>query len=496
MKNLNVILNNADLRPKERIMMLIRNAISRETTGKEILTKSDKHSIGDAWKARNDNEVSEWNKYRKGWEMESGTKLDAQTTYLNAQISLQQSLRIIDYILWTFDDETKKYNYKIFFSAIDENEALELILKNSGLELDGTIYRYTMTRIDKNLLNDILALFPDAENESQYLNQEEILAKLFNGKSYLTAEEKNKLTDLIIKKMSGIHSDNVEDNKWWYSGYFAELPFYEIAKKYAEYNGVGYTDKEDLIEKINSGVKDKGETLNGVIRQTLSKWLDCGLFISEYSPLCTSDGKETINNRKTQLAHKDILRMWLEERDKTKGIIDDLIKNGQLEIETRERKLLKTIIKVKILTGESLYKTTADLPFITDYKKQTEIFILLGLMIFFLCERDFLNGYANLLAFRDIYKKLSSIYEIDMNYRISGFIEGLNKYLDMLKMELTMMAEKIEDVIFMERSVLFPIQIFTQDMLKKIDVIEPKIGETETFYINEFKEIFKNEFDI
>jgi transcription initiation factor TFIIIB Brf1 subunit/transcription initiation factor TFIIB len=111
-----------------------------------------------------------------------------------------------------------------------------------------------------------------------------------------------------------------------------------------------------------------------------------------------------------------------------------------------------------------------------------------------LWNRDFLEGYANLLGFVDIFKKLSKIYEIDLSYKINRFIDGFNDSIKQLNNELSRIADKLEEATHLRHNVKFSIETFVDSMTIHLEEIKPIMGETETHYFDEFKKIFGDEF--
>src|ERR1035437_7547179 len=155
MKNITTLLQKGNLTPKERVLFLVHNFVNKDKTGKEILTEADKHALCEGWKPKDNYEVKEYKRYNNGWRTEGGLKLDAQTIYLNAQVSLLQTGRLVDYVM--FKDYT---NIDSFFKGMDlgvnDTEALEYVLQNSGLLFDNMIYGYAFQNLSDDIRQDIL----------------------------------------------------------------------------------------------------------------------------------------------------------------------------------------------------------------------------------------------------------------------------------------------------------------------------------------------------
>lgn len=501
MKNLATLLKKGDLTPKERMLFLVHDAVNKDKTGKEILTEADRHALSEGWKPLHDREVEEYNRYNKGWRTEGSMRLDAQTTYLNAQVSLLRSSRLVDYAMWS-DSMQRGTGFGKIHLYVDEDEALELILKNSGLPFDHFLHSYAFQSLDENLKKDILSLYEDAGTESQYLDQEEILADFFDGKEQLTTEAKDKLADIVADVPHNRYAElfkekGMKSGAWWFYAYFAELPTLEIAKRWADENGISYEAKSETIaEDLSLAMQDYAEKnkvkVRELLRRTIRKWLDEGLFVKEYIPLCNSADKTTCNDTDTKLPHQEILKRWLKAKAEATAAIQKLIDAGQLKVEVREKEIFESKESMKIITGESLYNLQGNFDFAEDFKNQIEGLKPLAYLILFLRNGDFLKGYASLLAFADIYKKLSRLYEIDLGYKIEDFINQFKLSITQLNSELRFLAEKLEGNIYRENGSKFLAEVFMDRMFIRLEEIEPGTGETETFYAQEFEKIFVN----
>lgn len=104
--------------------------------------------------------------------------------------------------------------------------------------------------------------------------------------------------------------------------------------------------------------------------------------------------------------------------DKT---IEKLIKEGKLErVEMKNS-------KNELISGKSIYYLEGDFDFVKDFRKQVDKLKWLGYLILFLKKATFLEYYAVLLAFKELFKRISKVYEIDLTYRIDGWIKEFRK---------------------------------------------------------------------
>jgi len=245
MKNLTALLQKGNLSPKERVLLWVHNVVNKDKTGKEILTEADKHALSEGWTPKDNYEVKEYNRYNDGWKNAVFAEIDAQITYFAATNNLLRAGRLIDMILLKNEKHTLGF-YKDFIKEHFESEddALEIVIKNSGLEFDSLVHRYAFESLSEDLKSDILALDPDAKTESQYLDQEEVIADSFNGKNTLSKETKEKLADLMVENLYFEYGKD-----WRFDSYFAEIPAIEILKKWADYNKINYEISDSDLEE-------------------------------------------------------------------------------------------------------------------------------------------------------------------------------------------------------------------------------------------------------
>jgi len=538
-KNISSLLQRGNLKPRERVLLLVANQVSKERDGKSILTEADKHALSEGWTPANNDEAREYNRYHESWRLTGFAELDAQTTFLTAEISFLRAGKLVDYAMWhaleieeiktAKDYKSLNLNIFDFFKKafgevkdiinISEDEALGLIIKNSGLELNKVIYTYTFESLSEDLKKDILALYPEAKTESQYLDQEEIIADLFNGKDKLTKEAKEKLADLILDYLY-LDIERLEEGKrWGFSSYFAELPALDILKKWAGYNEL-YTKKEveqlekkgdeaiekELTQKLKDYAEKNKKDIRDLLKETILKWLDEGLFVKEYTPLFNSDTKETCHDTKTKLPHREVFKKWRLAKLGAKVKIQELIDRGELKIETRERARLYGLDElgdffgthrtIKIITGESLYNLKGDFTFAKDFKKQADVFKGLGYLILFLKKCRFIKDYAILLAFKELFKKLSKIYEIDLTYKIDRWIESFKRDIELLNDELILISERIEEAVYLKHNITFLKETFIKDMLIDLEKVKSSyVAGIDRYYIDRYYQEFKKLFD-
>lgn len=577
-KNITSILQRGNIKPKDRVLLLVADDVSRERDGKALLTDADRHALSEGWTPKDNNEVKEYNLYNEGRRNIAFGELDAQTTYLNATVGFLRASKYISYILFKnrFTKETKTIKEGIANKTIDSligkydiettkdtiegealkdqltkdkpdiilegeaneialnnklnkhNEALNLVLGYLGLELDYTIYLYAFELAGEELQKDLLALYPDAKTERSYLEQEEIIYNLFNGKDKLSQTDKEKLAELIADECFNKYS-----GEWSFSGYFAGIPLIEIVRKWADNNKINYVVSDSLNtpegkelrkekltakilpEKLTAYAKENKREIKDIITETILKWLDEDL-MDEYTPLFKSDKKATCNEQDTKLTHKEIFKKWLDVKAKATETIQGLIDKGELKTERkiREHKRLKNlylklaqetgqdrqdtpITETKtIITGESLYNLKGDFNFVKDFQEQAEDFKLLGALVLFLRECKFIKDYATLLGFLELYKKISKVFDVDLTYKIQGYIKSFNEDLEGLKMEFLMLADDIMEANYKGDRVYYLSESYIEDLLTTPfdpDKIKPDTDKLKV-YFDAFKDLFGDSF--
>ncbi len=589
-KNITSILQRGNITPKKRVLLLVADEVSKERDGKELLTEADRHALSEGWTPKDNSEVKEYNLYNEGRRNIAFGELDAQTTYLSATNGFLRASKYISYILFKnrFTKETKTIKEGIANRAIDSligkydietikntiegealkdqltkgkpaiilegeaneialnnklnkhNEALNLVLGYLGLELDYTIYLYAFELAGEQLQKDLLALYPDAKTERSYLEQEEIIYNLFNGKDKLTQEAKEKLAELIADECFNKHS-----GEWSFSGYFADIPLLEVLEKWGrdnnaiakkpedltkhlkdskEYKNEGEEGadlfnaiRKDLTPKLTDYAKTHNTTIRELLKETILKWLDEDL-LDKHQPLFKSDEKVTCNKQDTKLTHKELFNKWLEVKAKATETIQGLIDKGELKTEKRKRdfkgfkKHLEKITGDKteqtgqdepitkpetIITGESLYNLKGNFSFVKDLREQAEDFKLLGALVLFLKECRFVKDYALLLGFLELYKRISKVYDIDLTYKIKGWIKSFNEDLNSLKIEFLMLGDDIMEANYKGDRVYYLSENYIEELLTMPfdpDSIKPDTDNKLKVYFDTFKKLFGDDF--
>jgi len=525
-KNISSLLQRGNLTPKERYLLIIQNDVIRQTTGKEPLTEADIKGL-ESWQAQTNEEAREWNKYNEGWKLSGRAGIEAEFIYAETKAEHYRK-NILNIELATYPFYRERLNALKALKKIkivDIKEAIEITNKQreqklkDGIDFDYAIYQLAFESLSDKLRKDILILDEEAEYEPSYLNDEETIADLLNGKDELTKEAKEKYAELVADRS---YNKFAKEYQLW--GSFASLPIMDIAKKWAKDKGIKPRKKDyEWLEKIKGNIKRKGlkklektikqkkdeewlleekikeiledyardnkTTIKKILKETLLKWLEEGL---PYPPLVISEDKKTYSGD-TKLPHNELFKEWLKAKKKAKETLQKLIDKGELKVEETGQD--------RTITGKSLYSFKGDLKFIKEFKGRVDkydanagfiyadddpdhkgenidrelliaekekdgkpsIVSMFGMSIrkierqfdrhfftetkkdgetylefksegikeaFKTARQSLIDGYAKLLAFQEIQKKLSGIYKIDLTFLITPKVEQVSEFID------------------------------------------------------------------
>ena len=525
MKNFSALLQRGNLTPKERYLLLIQNDVMKENTGKECLTAADKEALQN-WQAENDKQAREWNTLNDGWKMSGLVGVEAEFVYMQTEVEhfrmFFMNLQLNFYPFYRQELVLMKSLEKI--KTVDIQEAERIAKKQREEKLkDGMDFEYATYKLAFETMSDddkekLIELFPDVKTEHDYLDQEEMIADLFDGKDELTRGAKEKLAELVAGR-----SYNEYAKEYQLFHYFACIPLAEVARRFLTDKGIQIKGKalakdqgcddedsgthDDVQKAVEKYAKDHGVTIEAILKEGCLKWLDEDL-LEEYTPLVTCNAYE-------------LFERWLTAKAEARKTLQKLITSGKLKIrertadeigqdtycnETRRQKLEEKVLGKKpdnrIITGESLYNFKGEYEFIKDFKERTDtydanlgivyadddpehrgehldqeflvsnknmhgelnIFSMYGLTTkrlratfestqfiketiqdgevildfatsmlrnsFMDRKKNLADGYSRLLAFRDFFKKLSKVYEVDLCVRLNEKVQSVENFID------------------------------------------------------------------
>ena len=486
MKNFSKLLQRGNFTPKERALIMIANTVSREKEGKEFLTGADITALcGEGWTPKNNYEVKEFNRYREGWKTLCSAELDAQTIYLSTLLEYKN----MGSFLWDFSlnpvySEVKEaLNELAKIKRVSAKEAIEIISRQrqeklkEGYPFTLAIYDLAYELIGKESQKKLLELDEDIETEPGYLEEEQELARLYEAKDFKTIAER--MSEICYNRITKKHLVDTS---------YACLPLWEVARRYAKENNLPYkehTEKEDikliemgkptsqdiLAETLIKHARKKKTTVEEIIKTACLKWIDEGLLEKDHKPLV--------------ICQPELFTKWIKTKEKAKEVLQKLIDGGELSTRGKGEELT--------LTGDSLYNIGADYKFIREFKERLDFYepdlglvkgkgedyfdrellitdeqfysrytayiekarrffsilsviketeksgeIVLDLKegthnikgFFLKLRSNFLEGYRSLLAFEDLFKRLSRVYEQDLTYKISKWVVQCQGVID------------------------------------------------------------------
>jgi hypothetical protein len=539
-KDLTNFLKNGDITAKERALLLVKNYIEFDKTGKEPLSKADKHALVEGWRPKDNYEAEEYNRYYEGWRMFNFAQMDAQIARLRGENSFLTYMRMVDKIetiieSLEWDKSENTFNNLAFKRATNgldvidglpyiKQSPLDFMIEHSGLEYDYTIYSYAYNTLSESDKKKMLDLYGDIETDSGFLTQEESVADALD-KGKLTESGKKKLAELIADEPYNAYSKEYQLTDY---AYFANIPVLSIAKGWAEVNGIDYKatpkqvadlkankpqykivfeyalevkdddekektisdyiDQENLLKALDKYADEHKTTVRDIIRDHTLECLDAGL-LDEHKPLVVCE--------------TELWGNWIKAKQDAKTEVDKRIEKGELVVKEltenhkgKDREVYRTVT-VKTITGKSLYAIKDKFNPADEYKEQIEHYKFLGGLILFLKASPFLKDYGELVGFVDTFKRLSKVYEVDLSVKTKGWVADFEANIKELNNSLIKIKEGIDHISYgLHRPnffISFDYDYFYENYLVDLDKAEPN-KPTKDYYDGEFKRILGAEY--
>ncbi len=410
------MLHRGNLTARERFLLLIKNDVHKMKTGKEILTPADKDAL-ENWHSNNSTEAREWNRLNDGWKYSGRMEIEAELIYKDAKIAYLSQLPIIMKLL-SYPGHREMagcINTLKQIKKVTVEEATEIATKQravkirEGVDLEHAVYNLAFQMLsseDKEKMNE---LYPDIETDHQYLDQEEILANLYNGKSELSDTAKERLAELVAEK-----SYNKFAKEYQLFHYFACIPLVEVAKYFLRSKGIKINGKplsknqecddedsvtcNDVTASVVSYAAEHKISVEEMLKEGLRIGIEAGI-LNDYRPLSVSNSSELLDRwLSTKVEARNILQghvisgeLVLRERTEEETRKDMLYSKGLYngELETA-RKVLENIgieitekgeieekvafepFEGSVISGESLCAFTEDYDFVIKFKEQVD----------------------------------------------------------------------------------------------------------------------------
>jgi hypothetical protein len=488
MKSITNILRRSNLTPFERVRTLVHNDVHKEKTGKDALSDADIHALTKGWYGST-SEINEYNKYIKIVQVEDSMKMDAQMFLSRSETSILRNYRVLDNFI-SSSRRIKKISDFSLAEEIPDEDCVSFLIQNTYLEYEKVLHILTFNNLPKKIQSDLALLDPEITHDEQYLADQVFLYEIFKNGNKLNEKDKNIIIDRVYSRMhyesaKRIKNSTAEKDGFLLHSFFAELPVKDLFHKLADDMHLVYENEESLLSAIEKYAKSRSVSIESLIKEKISSWIDDGLFAKDYSPFFLSERFETWSGD-TKMNHKELFLIWYSELKKSRKYLKKLFDAGRLDKQTLERDFLGMNRSVEIVTGSSLYKCEEDLDFIKEYKKQTEILTpIANIFLFIEKYATPIKNYRTLCGFKNLSEKVSTTFEIDMTERYKHFIESYEEEVRLLNFNLSRLTDLSMENLHSDKTLNYIISI--DELNFKLD----KDGETDDI-VKEYKEEFKN----
>jgi len=356
-KDFSQLLAKGNFTPKERVLLLVNDIMTRDEKGKGILSEADKHALTEGWTPTSNLEAEEYNRWLNGWKTICFAESDAQTIYLEAKVKKQTlEIVLVQFSFYPAIAEAQKEIERLKgIKKVSIKEAVEITEKqrqkklDNGLNLEMTITEFAFYELVSPEARDkILNEYHHDDEIWLYLNEEVELTRLLEAKDF----------EAIADKVSQCYNQYAaEEYQLWHD--YANITAEAIAKRYAKSNNLPFKEITNEDEGALDAIKDLAKTLKkhadenkttveAIIKDECLKWLNEGMLDKDFIPMAKQD--------------PGLFKEWTEARQKAEKIIRGLIDEGKLKTKKDEDGELT-------LTGESIYNSGLDYKFIKDFKE-------------------------------------------------------------------------------------------------------------------------------
>jgi len=484
MKSITNILKRSNITPYERVMTLVHNDIHKEKTGKDALSDSDIHTLTKGWYG-NTSEINEYNKYIKIVQVEDSMKMDAQMFLCRSEVSILRNQRILDNFISNSRRLKKISNFSLAEEISDE-DCINFLIQNTYLEYEKVLHILTFNNLPKEIQNDLILLDPEITHDGKYLEDQVFLYEIFKNGNKINEKDKNIIINCIYSRIyyegaKRIKNSTAEKDGFLLHSFFAELLIKDLFHKLADDIHLVYDKEESLLSAIENYAKSRNISMESLIKEKISLWLDDGLFVKEYSPLFLSEAFDTWNGD-TKMNHKELFQTWYSELTKSRLYFKELFDTGRLDKQTVGKDFLGMTRSNEIITGGSLYKCEENIDFVKEYKKQIEILMPIA-KIFLFIEKYAkpIKNYNTLCEFKNLAEKVSTTFEVDMTGRYKKFIESYEEEVKLLNFNLSRLTDLSMEYLYTDKSLSYITGIdglaFNLDSKVEVEDIAKKYSE-------------------
>lgn len=489
MKDITKLLAKGNLTPRERVLLVIRNEAHERKTGKNLVTEADIVALTTSWKPRDYKEAEQYNKYLEVWNMFGRLEIDMQTSYLMSQLSIARLEQIAQMFYYKRDSPKQREHFLSRVIPDDHTkEFRNFFLQHSGFEYDRLVHLYTFYSLPKKLQQDILLLDPSVTSDHSYFLAEEQLAHILTGKQSLSEKEVDVLSKIVIDSVPWGQEANfsvvkISVKEVIFKTHFAGYSLLNFGKRLASRNNITYKTEDELHVEL-AKLPDLKYKLEGIVRDTIRE----GLFFNEYTPLCNSAGYLTFEGE-TELRHDEIMRRWIKAKDKTVNLLQQHIASGDLALKKRPTKFFEVSLNKTFITGESLLRSNIKLPFIEDYKNQFADVTLYSYPAFLIQESSVFESYSHLLEFKTVTEKMSEIIGEDLSEKALKHLAEISDSINTLNFYLRHIDDYIQEFIYTQGSIKYPLQTFLPDPSITLQNLTPKKNEGLKIFTEELSKL-------
>lgn len=467
MKSLSNILRRSNITPFERVMALVHNDVHREKTGKGMLSDSDVYALTKGWYA-SPSEVTEYNKYINIARLESSMYMDAQMFLYRAEVSLLRNQRVLDTFLPRARMISDLTDHP-FAKDIPVEESVRFLTQHMHLRYEKALHIYTFHKLPKEIQDDLLLLDEEIASDEKYLGDQVFLYERFGNDITLSKQNKDLIISNIYSRtyyegVKKIKNSTAEKDGFLLHPFFAELQIKDLFQKLVDDEHIA-SDKTDadteegLPSLVEECARNKNASIERLVKEKLSQWLDDGLFVNEHTPLFMSEQFDTWSGD-TRLSHKELFAAWYTELQKSKQYFQVLFDSKKLEKRMLEREFLGMPRTMGVLTGTSLYTCNEDADFVKEYKKQIEILLPIANMFLFIKKYATpAKNYKTLCEFKRLAQKVSSMFDIDMTEKYTEFITSYQQEVMFLNLSSSRFADMVTDHLYLQESLQYIIDI-------------------------------------
>ena len=203
-----------------------------------------------------------------------------------------------------------------------------------------------------------------------------------------------------------------------------------------EREGVSFGE-ENMYEKLSEldNIKEK-------LRATIVFELRDGL-LDEFTPLILCDSRDTYSGVMTENV-SSVFRKWLKMRE---IVVDELTDKGFRAV-VKDISHEKFKLELEMIEGYSIYTSKETYSFIDQYIEQAERFRIYGYLLKIVKESDLEEFYGNLLAYREIVKKVEKVVNLELEWLYEQYMLTVEEYIKTQNLLLRGLVRKIQDESF------------------------------------------------